>query len=655
MNFNFKKLPPFKWFVLQNFPFIEADFDAITYYQLLCKIVEYLNKVIDENNLIGEQTENLTNAFNELQDYVNHYFDNLDIQEEINNKLDEMAESGELVEIIEQYLQLAGILAYDNLNTMKTAENLTNGSIVKTLGYEDYKDGNGNFYKIRNILNTDIIDNKKIVALRNKNLIAELIEENYINVKKYGVYGDGIHDDTLSIQYIIDNFNNRTIYFPDGNYLISNKIVVKQTTLNNFKLSNNAKIFSNTEIDCIFEIGIDTTDGTFDKEKNSFVRHFTGGILDCENSHCAIKTTSNAPSLYLKDVVISNVDYYGIIIDKDNLYNSSNAYIENIYITGKSSNSSNSSTAIQLNGFDNKLQNILTIGTKKGIEINSAGNMLTKCHCVTWYTNNTFSTNEFNNTIAFEINGADNTLQSCYSDTYGISFNILNENRQRLIDCFTFFWQSPNNAQTILVNLNNLYNPKIIISNTIFNGSNGNCKIINTSQYFNITSFNNLKLLNNIYNVENSSECDLAYNLNLNNKSEYKPFTIPATPLETNKNYLLGYIQLGTPTMLSFNIKYGGSSSNNIVIFLQDENVYGIKFNQSEYNSNSGNFNIVVADIFEYNGQKFAKLVLQTLSDVVWSQIDISQISGNNLYSKEMLTPSNITLSETKMTANITF
>ena len=100
MNFNFKKLPPFKWFVLQNFPFIEADFDAITYYQLLCKIVEYLNKVINENNLIGEQTENLTNAFNELQDYVNHYFDNLDIQEEINNKLDEMATDGTLDNII---------------------------------------------------------------------------------------------------------------------------------------------------------------------------------------------------------------------------------------------------------------------------------------------------------------------------------------------------------------------------------------------------------------------------------------------------------------------------------------------------------------------------------------------------------------------------
>lgn len=488
-----------------------------------------------------------------------------------------------------------------------------------------------------------------------KDSLARTILKDFINVKAYGVKGDGITDDTQAIQYVIDNFNNRTIYFPDGDYLISNKIVVKQTSLNNFNLSNNAKIFSNIDIDCIFELGINTTDGTFDKENNSFIRHFDGGILDCENSHCAIKTTSNAPSLYLKDVVISNVDYYGIIINKDNLYNSSGAYIENIYISGKGSNSSNNSTAIQLNGFDNKLQNIGTIGTKKGIEINSGGNMLTKCHCVTWYENNTFTTNEFNNTIAFEINGADNILQNCYSDTYGISFNVLNENNQKIIDCLTFFWQSPNNAETILVNLNNLYNPKIVISNNTFNGSNGDCKILNTSQYFSITSFNNLKLLNNIYNVENSSQCDLAYNLNLNNKSEYKPFTLPFTPLEKNKNYLLGYIQLGTPTMLSFNIKYAGYSSNNIVIFLQDEIVNGIKFNDSEYNSNSGNFNIVVADIFEYNGQKFAKLVLQTLTDAVWSQINISQISGNNLYSKEMLTPSSIILSETKLTANITF
>ena len=43
-----KILTPFKMQVLTNFPYIEADFDALTNYQLLCKIVEYLK----ENDLV---------------------------------------------------------------------------------------------------------------------------------------------------------------------------------------------------------------------------------------------------------------------------------------------------------------------------------------------------------------------------------------------------------------------------------------------------------------------------------------------------------------------------------------------------------------------------------------------------------------------------
>ena len=218
MNFNFKKLPPFKWFVLQNFPFIEADFDAITYYQLLCKIVEYLNKVIDENNVIGEQTEKLTNAFNELQDYVNHYFDNLDIQDEINNKLDEMAESGQLTEIIAQYLQLAGVLAFDTLNDLKNATNLVNGSIAKTLGTNSYNDGFGYFYKIRNILNTDIVDNDNIVALTNfNNLVAEKIKKikyvfnNVEDMKKYSILKIG--DFVKTLGFYQPNDNGESLYY----------------------------------------------------------------------------------------------------------------------------------------------------------------------------------------------------------------------------------------------------------------------------------------------------------------------------------------------------------------------------------------------------------------------------------------------------------
>lgn len=105
-KFEYKELTPFKWYVLQNFPFIEADFDMITEYQLYCKVVEYLNNTIDNMNLTGEQMENVTNAFIELKDFVDNYFNNLDVQEEINNKLNDMVEDGTMNELIAPYLDI---------------------------------------------------------------------------------------------------------------------------------------------------------------------------------------------------------------------------------------------------------------------------------------------------------------------------------------------------------------------------------------------------------------------------------------------------------------------------------------------------------------------------------------------------------------------
>ena len=46
----------------------------------------------------------LSGKFIELKDFVEDYFDNLDVQEEINNKLDEMAEDGTLADIIANFI-----------------------------------------------------------------------------------------------------------------------------------------------------------------------------------------------------------------------------------------------------------------------------------------------------------------------------------------------------------------------------------------------------------------------------------------------------------------------------------------------------------------------------------------------------------------------
>ena len=80
--------------------------------------------VIDNNEAIQNNQKAVLEAYNELQNYVNNYFDNLDIQDEVDNKLDEMAESGQLTDIIAQYLGLAGVLAYDTISNMASATNI---------------------------------------------------------------------------------------------------------------------------------------------------------------------------------------------------------------------------------------------------------------------------------------------------------------------------------------------------------------------------------------------------------------------------------------------------------------------------------------------------------------------------------------------------
>lgn len=54
----------FRFFVLRNFPFIEKDFDALTDYEILCKIFEYFEKQIKE---VDEKYSGLFDTVAELQ------------------------------------------------------------------------------------------------------------------------------------------------------------------------------------------------------------------------------------------------------------------------------------------------------------------------------------------------------------------------------------------------------------------------------------------------------------------------------------------------------------------------------------------------------------------------------------------------------------
>lgn len=220
------KLPLFVRCVIQNFPFIEEDFDALTNYQLISKVVGYLNKIIISQNQVIDTTNELSVAFQQLHDYVANYFDNLDLQEEVNNKLDEMAESGVLQEIITTYIQANVAWTFDTVADMKSSTNLINGSYAQTLGFYTANDGGGAVYKITN---NGTANEKDIIAIGD--LKAHLQYFDSINVKQVGAYGDDSHDDVITIQHAIDLAHEtgiNKVLLPIGTYRVSKALIIPE-------------------------------------------------------------------------------------------------------------------------------------------------------------------------------------------------------------------------------------------------------------------------------------------------------------------------------------------------------------------------------------------------------------------------------------------
>lgn len=105
-------VPPFVKFVCANVPMVFDD--SLSYYEALSALWKYVQGMTDVINNNATLEEEYIEKFNELKEFVDTYFDNLDIQEELNKKLDEMAEDGTLASIIGSTLSCYYNVKVDN-------------------------------------------------------------------------------------------------------------------------------------------------------------------------------------------------------------------------------------------------------------------------------------------------------------------------------------------------------------------------------------------------------------------------------------------------------------------------------------------------------------------------------------------------------------
>ena len=113
---------------------------------------------------------------------------------------------------------------FDTVADMKAA-NLSNGDYACTLGYYKVNDGGAGRYRIRNIINNDIIDNMFIIEITN-DLVSELIiDNNTVNILTLGAKKDDINfNNAIVINEI--NKHSYNCFIPEGNYYISNTVFI---------------------------------------------------------------------------------------------------------------------------------------------------------------------------------------------------------------------------------------------------------------------------------------------------------------------------------------------------------------------------------------------------------------------------------------------
>lgn len=374
---------------------------SLSYEEQIWWLCDFLEKkvfpAIEENTNITEETQQ---AFIELQNYVRDYFNNLDVQEEINNKLDEMAESGTLQEIINAYLQSNCLWIFNNIHDMKETTNLIVGSKCKTLGYYSINDGGSATYLIRERTYDDIIDNGQI-HLISEHIVAELIFEDYVKPEVFGAVGDGVTDDTTAIE----------------NMLLTKKPV---KTSKIYKISRTINIDNSIEMNgnSYFKADETLTDIVVNVAKDI---QQIGKTYNINVDASGITETAIAvgrPKKSILDLKVINAGHTGINAN----YYSAGGNNENQFTCNVAGNTSGTTEiGVYVNNYDSIYHAIVTKDCKYGVYLNHGELIATSVH--SWLSNEVAPILWDNSCVIYNAGYFNSIITWLYQDSvkYGIN------------------------------------------------------------------------------------------------------------------------------------------------------------------------------------------------------------------------------------------
>ena len=266
----------------------------------------------------------------------------------------------------------------------------------------------------------------------------------YLNVLDYGISNDGKADVADTLQRLLDAHPNRTIFFPDGTYLLSHPLLTSSDPTRSvcLVLSNYAviKAAANWQAgEAVIRLG------ALHKKNNITINGSNyglyGGIIDGSGVANGVSIDGGRETK-VQDVSIKNTQI-GLHIKYGANSGSADADISDVNIVG---NNHSDAVGVLIEGYDNTLTNMRIASVHYGVWIKSGGNSLRNIHPL--YISK--GQQVYEGSCGFLIEQSNNWCYYCYSDQMSTGFLLKNGASANLTDCFCYWYSGKVPYQTAI-------------------------------------------------------------------------------------------------------------------------------------------------------------------------------------------------------------
>ncbi len=240
------------------------------------------------------------------------------------------------------------------------------------------------------------------------------------------VVADGRTDVSDALQKLIEANPNRTLYFPDGTYLLAKPIATPAAPrrsvdlqLSNYAVLKAAPGWSGTEA----MVRLGGIHPANDIRTPGSCYSFSGGIIDGSGVAKGISIDSGRETK-VRCVSMKNV-LVGLHIKHGANSNSSDCDIADVNIVG---NNAPNSIGVFIEAHDNTLSNMRICGVNIGVKLTGGGNLMQNIHPLS---------GQGPNNVGF-MDLASNIYRCCYSDHFDVGFILAG--RSVLDSCWAWWY-----------------------------------------------------------------------------------------------------------------------------------------------------------------------------------------------------------------------